>query len=137
MRVSLVVFLAFFPLAACQASEVQAGPVVEIGVFYGGQVQKLGRVEVSAVSSPKFGFRARLPKPASQAVLFESEVVFLGAAGRRVTRSKQLTLPAGQTQLDHVIEWKPGSRQGLWNVRVQSQGRVLADRALYLTSAAP
>lgn len=115
-------------------------PEAEIGLFYGGQVQRLKSFELSTVNPPKFGFRVVFPQEqepegvsANRRVSYE--VVRPGPSGRRVTREGTLTIPPGQERLDHVVDLPEHARPGIWNIRVVAQGTILADRALNLVSA--
>jgi hypothetical protein len=95
---------------------------VEIGVFYGGQVQKLERIEFDRSRPPLIGMHLTI----------DYEVVSVGPAGRRVTQREQFSVPADRRQIDQIISVPSDARLGIWNVRVTGQDRVLADRALYL-----
>lgn len=120
-------------ILACDSPQPQ-GAVAEVGVFYGGQVQKLSRVEVSRVRPPKLGFRVLLaptsdPQEPKQ---IHYQVVRPGPAGRRVTQEGTLTGAGGERQLDHVLAIDADARLGLWNVRIVVDGTLVADRAIYM-----
>ncbi len=123
-------------LIACQNAPAELTPEVEVGVFYGGQIQRLTSIEVSPVTPPRFGFRVIFPPAGdeTQALVrkVSYEIVKPGPAGRRVTEEGNLEIPRGQTQLDHVVEFPEDAKLGVWNVRVVWSDRILADRALYL-----
>lgn len=122
----------------CQSDPGPALPSAEVGVFFGGQVQRVKRVEVQKVRPPKIGFRIVFPEDALPEHLnspIDYEVVRPGPAGRRVTKKGTLKLPAGQDRIDHVIALSPTDKLGVWNVRVVQSDTVLADRALYLVEA--
>lgn len=110
-------------------------PRVEVGVFFGGQVQQLQRVEVDRARPPTIGFRVQLPQGRSAATHLSYEIVALGPAGRRVTRQEQLAIPPDQERVDQVVSIPPEARLGLWNIRVSDEHRVLADRAIFLVEA--
>lgn len=133
---SALVASLLFPALGCEDSQDVALPEAEIGIFYGGQVQRLKSFELSTVQPPKFGFRVTFPasgtEPASPVRRVRYEVVRPGPAGRRVTKEGELELPPGQRQLDHLVELPDHARPGIWNVRVVAEGAILADRALNL-----
>ncbi len=110
-------------------------PQVLIGVFFGGQVQQLKRVEVDRSRPPTVGFRVHLPQDRGTALQLTYEVVAPGPAGRRVTRQERLSIPADRRQVDQVVPLAHDARLGLWNIRVTDEQRVLADRALFLVEA--
>ncbi len=123
-------------MIACQSAPAEQAPEVEVGVFYGGQIQRLKSIEVSPVTPPHFGFRVIFPPADDKAEQLERkvsyEIVKPGPAGRRVTEEGSLEIPPGQTQLDHVVEFPEDAKLGVWNIRVVWSEKVLADRALYL-----
>ena len=125
------VVLALMFGAACDAPQTQP-PTVEVGVFYGGQVQKVQRISVDRNAPPKIGFRIELSNIQSEDRNISCEVVSVGPAGRRVTRTTRIEVPKGATRVDHVIPLPADARLGIWNVRVTDDRRVLADRALFL-----
>lgn len=139
-RVTLVVrrslLLSFAAcLFACQSEAEMKIPEADVGVFYGGQIQRVTSVELSTVAPPRFGFRVIFPpgddeKPLSREVFYE--IVKPGPAGRRVTEEGSLKLPLGQTQLDHVVQLPEEAKLGVWNIRVVWGETILADRAIYL-----
>lgn len=133
-----VVVLAALSLSlACAEEQRSFEPIVEVGVFFGGQMQRLRRVEVPAVRRPKIGFRVRFPAEAPARAFdepIEYQVVRPGPVGRRVTESGKLTPTPSEFQVDQVISLAPERRLGVWNVRVVQGDRLLADRALYLVS---
>lgn len=112
-------------------------PSAEIGVFYGGQVQRLEEVEFSTLHPPKIGFRVwsnREPgDEAPKQVLFQ--LVRPGSAGRRVTKEGALRIGPTQPKVDHLFEVAPNSKLGLWNVRIVVDGQLVADRALRVVPA--
>lgn len=110
-------------------------PRVEVGVFFGGQVQQLQRVEVDRARPPNIGFRVHLPEGRRAATQLSYEVVALGPAGRRVTRQEYVAIPAHHKQVDQVVAVPPDARLGLWNIRVSDEHQVLADRAVFLVEA--
>lgn len=125
--------------AACQSEGAPLQPSAEVGVFFGGEVQRLKKVEITPVRPPKIGFRVVFPENVPQkqrSEPIEYEVVRPGPAGRRVTKMGKLKLPEGQQRIDHVIAISPVDKLGVWNVRVVQGDVVLADRALYLVAAA-
>lgn len=133
----LSLLLALFG-SGCEGEAPLAEPSAEIGIFFGGQVQRVKKVEVPAVRPPKIGFRVIFPEDASPAQRSEPikyEVVRPGPAGRRVTEKGTLRLPPGQERLDHVLALSAVDSLGVWNVRVVQSETVLADRALYLVPA--
>jgi hypothetical protein len=119
---------------ACSTSDV-APATAEIGVFYGGQVQRAEHLEVSTVRPPKIGFRVHLPS-SSPGGQVRYELVRPGPAGRRVTKNGSFEVSRGQETLDHVFSWDDTARLGIWNVRVTLDDQLLADRAIYLTKKA-
>lgn len=122
----------------CHAEGAAAEPIVEVGIFFGGQVQRVKKVEVPPVHPPKIGFRVVFPEgvpPESRSGVIEFEIVRPGPAGRRVTKKGTLRLLPGQDQIDQVFNLTPTDKFGVWNVRVVQNETVLADRALYLVKA--
>lgn len=121
----------------CRFDDAPQEPLVEVGVFFGGQVQRVKKVEVPAVRPPKIGFRVDFPEGVPEELrkqVIEFEVVRPGPAGRRVTERGSVTLPPGQERIDHVLKLSPTDKLGVWNVRVVQNQTVLADRALYLVA---
>jgi hypothetical protein len=112
-----------------------ADPQVEVGVFFGGQVQQLERVEVDRSQPPNVGFRVLLPQDRAAITTLTYEVVAPGPAGRRVTRMERLSIPPDRRQVDQLVPIAHDARLGLWNLRVTDERRVLADRALFLVDA--
>jgi hypothetical protein len=134
----LVWYLLGFSLVGCATHEPSPTPTAEVGVFFGGQVQKLSRVEVSTVKPPKIGFRVEFPGRADDGDArpeISYELVRPGPSGRRVTHKGKLLLAEGQTQLDHLLPFDAGYKLGVWNVRVVHGEHLLADRAIYLVPA--
>ena len=122
-------------LMSCNAKGPPPAPTAEVGVFFGGQVQRLSRVEVSTVRPPNMGFRVDFLAGASGEPLRHEityELTRPGPSGRRVTQKGKLRLPEGQTRLDHVFPFEASYKLGVWNVRVVQGDHLLADRALYL-----
>lgn len=122
--------ISVLPLGACQPEEAPL-PTAEVGVFYGGQVQRVERLEVSTVKPPKIGFRVVVPDSVRHEPI-SFELVRPGPAGRRVKKAGVFELASDQKQLDHVFSWEDEERLGIWNVRVTMGELLLADRALYL-----
>ena len=130
--------VASFSLCACEQDVVAKGPSAKIGRFFGGQVQQLQHITVSRVYPPRLGFRVEFPEKHRAVTdardsIVSYEIVRPGPVGRRVTSKGEMRLDSGQTQLDYVLPWEGSPRLGIWNVRVMHEGRLLADRALYLT----
>ncbi len=126
--------LSFGLLLQSGCEEASVDPFrVEVGVFYGGQVQKLARVEIRQSAPPTLGFRVFLPSGRASPSTIIYEVVSLGAAGRRVKRTGELKVAPERRWVDQVIPIPDDARLGLWNIRVLSDQRLLADRALFLT----
>lgn len=126
-------------VVACQSEAPPSQPSAEVGMFFGGEVQRLKKVEIPPVRPPKVGFRVVFPEDTPQKQWnepIEFEVVRPGPAGRRVTKMGTLKLPDGQHRIDHVIAISPTDKLGVWNVRVVQGDMVLADRALYLVPTA-
>lgn len=114
-----------------------AGPAaeqatVEVGVFFGGQVQRLSKIEYSRTEPPKIGFRLTLPEERQGSAAINYEVVSIGPAGRRITRSEQLEILPERRRVDQVIDISNEARLGIINIRVTDGATVLADRALML-----
>ncbi len=131
-----------FPLlvlvGSCQGPKAPSLPTVQVGVFFGGQIQRLKKVEIPAVRPPKLGFRVDIPSTVEPPVApIAYEIVRPGPAGRRVTEKGTLVVPRGQSRIDHVIELDASSKLGLWNIRVVQEQAVLADRAVYLVEGPP
>lgn len=127
-------------VTGCGGEDASSEPIVEVGIFFGGQVQHVKKVEVPPVRPPKIGFRVDFPKDVPEMLRSETiefEVVRPGPAGRRVTERGTLTLPRGQERIDHVLKLSPTDKLGVWNVRVVQKQTVLADRALYLVASTP
>jgi hypothetical protein len=102
-----------------------------VGVFYGGQVQELERIDVDPLRAPTFGFRVELPEHAAAADhQLRWEVVRPGPAGRRVTEVGEARIPAGREELQQVLPLDLREVGGLMNVRVLVDGQVVIDRAI-------
>lgn len=103
-----------------------------MGVFFGGQVQRLSKIEYSRTEPPKIGFRLNLPEERQGSAAINYEVVSIGPAGRRITRSEQLEILPERRRVDQVIDISNEARLGIINIRVTDGATVLADRALML-----
>jgi hypothetical protein len=115
-------------LVACEAVAPVSGAV---GVFYGGQVQELERIEVDPLRAQTFGFRVDLPEPSrGRDHALRWEVVRPGPAGRRVTQVGELSIPAGRAQLEQALPVDLREATGLYNVRVLVDGQIVIDRAI-------
>jgi hypothetical protein len=115
-------------LVACEAPAPVSGAV---GVFYGGQVQELERIDVDPLRAQTFGFRVDLPEASrDRDHALRWEVVRPGPAGRRVTQVGELSIPAGLAQHDQVLPVELREATGLYNVRVLVDGQVVIDRAI-------
>jgi hypothetical protein len=115
-------------LVACEARAPVSGAV---GVFYGGQVQELERIDVDPVRAQTFGFRVDLPESyRDRDHALRWEVVRPGPAGRRVTQVGELSIPAGRAQLDQALPVDLREATGLYNVRVLVDGQIAIDRAI-------
>jgi len=115
-------------LVACEAAAPVSGAV---GVFYGGQVQELERIEVDPLRALTFGFRVDLPEPSrDRDHALRWEVVRPGPAGRRVTQVGELPIPAGLAQLEQTLPVDLREVTGLYNVRVLVDGQIVIDRAI-------
>src|SRR5690606_16371829 len=123
-------------LLACQREPEFKIPQAEVGIFYGGQIQRVTSIEMSSITPAHFGFRVTFPasddeeKPLLREISYE--IVKPGPAGRRVTEEGSLKLPLDQTRLDHVVEFPEEAKLGVWNIRVVWGDKILADRAIYL-----
>lgn len=138
MKIVLGMFLFLSGATSCRGEVISPEPSAEIGVFFGGQVQRLTKVEIPPVRAPKIGFRVIFPESATavqRSQPIQYEVVRPGPAGRRVTKKGTLRLPQEQDRIDHVLPFSSSDALGLWNVRVVQNETVLADRALYLVAA--
>ena len=108
---------------------------VELGVFYGGQVQQLRRVPWPEDGQrPTFGFRLPFAEPLQeeQVVRWEVDMPSRTTPGQRVERIAEARLEPGRARLDQAVEVPPGARLGLWNVRVIVGDRLVLDRAVTL-----
>jgi len=105
---------------------------VEVGVFFGGQVQRLSRIEIDVAHPKTVGFRVHLAHGRQAKTLISYEIVAPGPAGRRVTRTDSFSVEPGRDQIDQVIPLGQDPKWGVWNVRVTSDQGILADRALFL-----
>lgn len=114
-------------LAACEEPPRPRGAV---GIFYGGQVQELARVDLDPERLPRLGFRLELPEDRGEERRVRWELVRPGPLGRRVTEVGELTAPADLRTLDQAlpIEWL--ASLGTINVRVIVDGQLTLDRAI-------
>ena len=124
-------------LAACwdtSSSRDARAPVVEFGVFFGGQVQERSEIPFVLDSTRQTqGFRIQLAEPAPHdvGVQWELEMPAPRVAGRGKTVAKlgEVTLRAGQSRLDQRLPFEPGDPLGLYNLRVILAGELVIDRA--------
>jgi hypothetical protein len=126
-------------LGTAIACEEPARPRVEaeIGVFYGGQVQRLERIFSSAVQAPNWGFRITVTNPTGAPPVareFSYQVVRPGPSGRRVSETGTLELPPGQTRIDQILGRGQEMRHGLWNIRIVHEHKLIADQAVVLAA---
>ncbi len=129
--VGLLLALATFGCARRDAADLVSR--AELGVFYGGQVQE--RREVSMPKDrprPTVGFRLTFAEALREPLSVRWEVDMPGPAERRVSRVAEASVPAGQGRFDQVIELPPNASFGTWNVRVETEGRLVVDRAFSL-----
>lgn len=126
-------------LSSCQDNLAgEKSPTCEVGVFYGGQIQKKKLVEVSVTAPPKLGFRVSLPETSGDdgaqlaGEVIEYEITRPGPEARRVKESGTLTVKPEQREISQIISVPAQGGEGLWNVRVVFRQRILADRALYV-----
>lgn len=135
-----IFFALMLSIAGCHRERELAFPMVEIGVFYGGQVQRVRKVEVSRDQSPKIGVRIEWPRdllrdaPPSEDALVQLEVTRPGPSGRRVIERSEITLGKDQDRVDRMLPLASYENVGTWNIRLTHAKRILADRALYLVS---
>ena len=125
----------FLGMCSCEPTAPQVAQA-EIGVFFGGQVQRISKIEFDRIEPQKIGFRLSLPEGRQKDTAITYEVVSIGPAGRRITRTEQLQVEAGRRRIDQVIEISNDSRLGIFNVRVTDGATILADRALLLVEPA-
>ncbi|GEM_PF-720790 len=130
---SYILLLSF--VVGCEGAPLSVSPHAEVGLFYGGQIQRVQRAEFSRVHPPKLGFRVRVP-PSNSMPLASRTIRFAinrpGPAGRRVTRRGELQVPEGQERLDHLLKVDENAPLGIWNIRVTMNEKILADRAVFL-----
>lgn len=129
--VGLLAALSTFGCARREARELVSR--AELGVFYGGQVQE--RREVSVPKDrprPTLGFRLTFAETLREPLPVRWEVDMPGPAERRVSRVAEASVPAGQARFDQVIELPPNASFGTWNVRVETESRLVVDRAFSL-----
>jgi hypothetical protein len=102
-----------------------------VGIFYGGQVQELERIDLDPLRAPTFGVRVDLPASArDDDHELRWEVVRPGPAGRRVTQVGTLHIPAGRAQVEQALPVELREAPGLMNVRVLVDGQIVIDRAI-------
>lgn len=126
-----LLFCSWVGISSC-AEQAGDRTEVEIGVFYGGQIQLLSLVEIDRTMPPKIGFRVQLPRERDEVTVIHYEVVSVGPAGRRTTRKNQFEMGPGKRRVDQVIDVPDDARLGIWNIRVTDGREILADRALFL-----
>lgn len=119
---------------ACEAAPAQSGLVREarLGVFYGGQLQQ--REEVARVldDSQSQGFRIVFREPLRENTRVRWELVLPsrpGSAEVRLSKLGEITVVAGQREVDQVLRFEPEDTLGLWNVRVLVEDELVIDRA--------
>lgn len=108
---------------------------VELGVFYGGQVQQREQVPlVIDQAAQQFGFRVVFSAPLSDTARIAWEVDKPSASGR-VTVLGEVTARAGMGQLDQSLEFSQSDSLGIYNVRVFVRKRLVMDRAVQVVEA--
>lgn len=119
---------------ACEREPANGGLIQEarLGVFFGGQIQQ--REELARVfdESQSQGFRIVFREPLRESKRVRWELVLPSKAPRGdvvVTKLGEVTLPAGQRQVDQVFGFEPGDPLGLWNIRVLVGDELVIDRA--------
>lgn len=133
------------PLVGCEKSSLESAETrVQVGVFFGGQVQQLEEVRYSALEPPLLGFRLTRSRKdqstrngsSSEATVSKEirfQLVVPGPAGRRVTKIGEVHWAADAASLDQVFDLPEHARHGIWNVRIVQDDFILADRAIHVT----
>lgn len=126
---------------ACEQESANGGLVKEarLGVFFGGQIQQ--REELARVfDEPQSqGFRLVFREPLRESKRVRWELVLPSKSLRGdvvVTKLGEVTVPAGQRQVDQVFGFEPGDPLGLWNIRVLVDDELVIDRAWLVYDAA-
>lgn len=121
-------------LLGCEARPASGGLIQEarLGVFFGGQVQQ--REEVARVfdEAQSQGFRLVFREPLRESKRVRWELVLPPKAGTGevvVSKLGEVTVPAGQREVDQVFGFEPGDPLGLWNIRVLVDDDLVIDRA--------
>ncbi|HEU5074172.1 MAG TPA: hypothetical protein VFU02_08365 [Polyangiaceae bacterium] len=121
-------------LGGCEGAPRADGLIQEarLGVFFGGQIQQ--REEVARVfdETQSQGFRIvfREPLPTKKRVRWELVMPPRPGSGEvLVSKLGELTVPAGQRQIDQAFRFEPGDPLGLWNIRVLVDDELVIDRA--------
>ncbi len=130
MRCSLLI-VGVLVLSAC--NQTIAPPHAALGVFYGGQIQELRRVALSAEpGKERYGFQVAL---GSQATHLSWEIARPArfTAGKWVPGQAEVgeeELREGERVFSKVFSFEPGAPTGTWNFRVLVDRRLVLDRAI-------
>ncbi len=118
---------------ALSACEKAAQPRAALGVFYGGQIQELRRVALSAEpGKERYGFQVALGSHATH-VNWEIARPARFFAGKWVPAQAEVgeeELRAGENTFSKVFSFEPGAPTGIWNFRVLVDRRLVLDRAI-------
>lgn len=124
---------AFLAATCCDGGAEDHRPQGELGVFYGGEVQRLQELVVDPVNAPNFGFRLQFPEreaPPNTAWDVRWEVVRPGPLGRRIKQVDRTEVPRERDRLDQLIAIAPEDPVGTYNVRVTVDDQLVIDRAV-------
>jgi hypothetical protein len=134
-----LLLLAASVLAACDVpAPAEPSPVVsvELGVFFGGQIQE--REVISLVfdrSAQEYGFRIEFSEPVGAPLPVRWEVDMpapKSAEPERLTRLSEALVAKGRRQLDQVLALRPGDPLGLYNYRIVVGQELVLDRAVWI-----
>jgi len=130
MRCSLWI-VGVLALSACD--QTVAPPRAALGVFYGGQIQELRRVALSAEpGKERYGFQVALSGQATH-VTWEIARPARFLAGKWVPAQAEVgeeELRTGEHTFSKIFSFEPGAPTGTWNFRVLVDRRLVLDRAI-------
>lgn len=121
-------------LVGCEAAPTTAGLIQEarLGVFFGGQIQQREQVARVFDETQSQGFRIVFREPLRTKKRVNWELMMPprpGSGEVLVSKLGELTVPAGQREIDQTFRFEPGDPLGLWNIRVLVDDELVIDRS--------
>ncbi len=132
----VLTLLAALGVVACTPQATPTQPTVELGVFYGGQIQRRQRIALQFDRSQQLqGFRVSFPQPTQVEQRLSWEVDKPIRTGRsakpeRVVELGEAQLRAGTRRVDQPLFFGATDALGSWTVRVQLDDRQIFEQRI-------